>query len=132
MAKDLNQCSFIGRLGKDIEIRYLQDGKAVASGTMAVNGYKEGQTEWVRFSAFDKLAEVMAKYLSKGSQLFLSGRMQTRSWEKDGETKYSTEIIANDVLFLGGKPERQEPERQESKYPAPPEHEFEQESDIPF
>lgn len=102
MAKDLNRCDFIGRLARDIELKYMQDGKEVANGTMAVNGYKEGVTEWIKWTAFGKLAAVMAQYLTKGSQLYLSGRMQTRSYEKDGQTRHVTEIIANEVQFLGG------------------------------
>ena len=109
MAKDLNRCDFIGRLARDIELKYMSDGKAVANGTMAVNGYKDGVTEWIKWTAFGKLAEVMAQYLTKGSQLYLSGRMQTRSYEKDGQTRHVTEIIANEVQFLGGGQRSEKP-----------------------
>jgi single-strand DNA-binding protein len=122
MAQDLNQCNFIGRLGRDIELRHLPDGKEVASGSMAVNGYKDS-VEWVRFTAFGKLAGIMAQYLKKGSKLFLSGRMQTRQWEKDGITRYATEIVANEVQFLGGDPKQTE-------HPEPPT--VDDDSSIPF
>ena len=104
----LNQCNFIGNLGKDPEMRTMTNGKAVTNFSIAVtekwtsNGEKKERTEWVRVTAYDKLAEVCAKYLTKGKPVFISGKMQTRSWEdKDGNTRYTTEIIVNNMVMLG-------------------------------
>jgi len=116
MANDLNRCSFIGRLGRDPEVRYMPSGSAVCNFSIAVGqtwkdketGQKKEKTEWVRISAFGKLAEICGEYLSKGKQILISGRMETRKWEKDGEPQYSTEIIANDVQFLGSRGDSQE------------------------
>lgn len=104
----LNQCNFIGNLGKDPEMRTMTNGKAVTNFSIAVtekwtsNGEKKERTEWVRVTAYDKLAEVCAKYLTKGKPVFISGKIQTRSWEdKDGNTRYTTEIVANNMVMLG-------------------------------
>ena len=111
MANDLNQCNFIGRLGKDPETRYAASGTAVCNFSIAV-GYKykeEESTEWVRVTTFGKLAEIITQYVSKGSQVFVSGRMQTSPWEdKDGVKRYTTGIIANTVQFLGSRSDSQE------------------------
>lgn len=112
MSNDLNQCQFIGRLGSDPEVRYMPNGKAVASFSIAVgsqwklkDGEKQESTEWVNITAFDKLGEICGEYLKKGSQVFISGKMKTDKYEKDGVTKYSTKIIAQDMQMLGGKRE---------------------------
>lgn len=107
MANDLNLCQFIGHLGKDPEVRYLPAGDAVANFSIACNWKtkdKEG-VEWVRFSAFGKLAEICAEYLHKGSRVYVAGRMTTRKWQdKEGNDRYTTEIMANDMKMLDGKP----------------------------
>lgn len=110
MANDLNQCNFIGRLGKDPEVRYMSSGKAVASFTIAVgsswkdaSGEKQESTEWVSVSAFDKLGEICGEYLKKGSQVYISGRLKTDKQEKDGQTRYFTKVIADRMQMLGGK-----------------------------
>ncbi len=105
MSTDLNQCQFIGRLGKDVETRYTQSGLAVASFSIACGWKtkdKEG-TEWVNITAFDKLAEICAQYLKKGSQVFIQGRMTTEKYEKDGSTRYNTKIIADKMQMLSAK-----------------------------
>ena len=109
MSNDLNLCQFIGRLGKDPETRYLASGDPVANITIAVGWKskdKEG-AEWVNVTAFGKLAEIMGEYLSKGSQVYISGRFKTDKYEKDGETRYSTKIIADKLQMLGGRRESQ-------------------------
>lgn len=121
MANDLNQCQFIGRLGKDPEVRYMPSGKAVTSFSIAVgsswtkDGEKQESTEWVSISAFDKLAEICGEYLKKGSQVFIQGRLKTDKYEKDGQTHYSTKVIADRMQMLGGKTaadeEKPEPKR---------------------
>lgn len=111
MANDLNQCNFIGRLGADPEMRSMNNGEQAASLRLAV-GWKgksgEG-VEWVPVVAFGKLAEIMGQYLRKGSQVHVSGRFRTRKWtDKNGQDRYSTEIIAQDMQMLGGRPEGQQ------------------------
>jgi len=108
MAAGLNRVSLIGNLGKDPEIRYTQSGTAVCTLRIGVTERrKEGeeykdQTEWVSVVCFGKTAENASKYLQKGRQVFVEGRLQTRSWEdKTGQTRYTTEVIANQLLFLG-------------------------------
>ncbi len=111
MAKGLNKAILIGRLGRDPEIRYTQDGRAVANFTVATNeewkdkntGEKKERTEWHRIVAFGKLGEICSEYLSKGRLVYVEGRLQTRSWEQDGVTKYTTEIVASDMQMLEAK-----------------------------
>ena len=107
----LNKVMLIGRLGNDPEIRYTPDGTAVANFSIATSeewkdknsGEKKERTEWHRIVAWRKLGELCGEYLSKGRQVYIEGRLQTRSWEKDGVTRYTTEIVASDVQFLGAK-----------------------------
>ena len=112
MSNDLNQCQFIGRLSADPEQRFMPNGKAVTSFSIAVgsqwkdkSGDKQESVEWVNITAFDKLGEICGQWLKKGSQVFISGKMKTDKYEKDGVTKYSTKIIAQDMQMLGGKRE---------------------------
>ena len=120
----INQCNFIGRLGRDPEIRYTQSGKAVASFSLACSEKRGGEesTEWVNIVAWEKLAEICGQYLVKGSLVFISGRMQTRKWQdKEGGTRYTTEIVAREMQMLSPKGEaRQEgTSREEWKEPPP-------------
>lgn len=107
MANDHNRCEFIGRLGRDPELRYAPSGDAVCNFSIACGWKskdKEG-TEWVRLVAFGKLAEICGQYLRKGSQVFVAGRMNTRKWQnKQGVDQYSTEINIDQLQMLG-KPE---------------------------
>jgi single-strand DNA-binding protein len=91
-----------GRLTKDIELRYTQSEKAVLSNSIASREGKD-QTEFVNIVAWGKLAEMMKQYLSKGSMISFTGRLQSRSYEQDGVKKYTTEIILNDVEFMDSK-----------------------------
>ena len=107
----INKIILVGRLGKDPEVRYTQDGSAVASFSIATSdewkdketGDKKERTEWHRIVAWRKLGEICGEYLSKGRQVYVEGKLQTRSWEKGGVTRYTTEIVASDVQFLGGR-----------------------------
>lgn len=105
----LNKAQVIGHLGKDPEAKYLQDGKAVCNFSIATterwtkDGQKQEKTEWHNVSAFGKLAEICTQYLRKGSLVYVEGKLQTRKWEKDGQTHYSTSILANEMKMLGGK-----------------------------
>jgi single-strand DNA-binding protein len=110
MSRDLNHCTFIGRLGNDPETLTMPNGTAVCNLSLAVgddykdkNGQKVEQTEWVRVSAFGKLAEIMAQYLKKGSKVYIAGKMKTRSYDKDGQKHYATGISASEMFMLDGK-----------------------------
>lgn len=134
MSNDLNQCNFIGRLGADPETRYLTNGDAVASFRIAVGwkGKDKEGAEWVSVSAFGKLAEICGQWLKKGSQVFISGRMKTDEYEKDGVKRYSTKIIADRMQMLGGKPRE---EGQASTPQGPKQHSTsfdDMDDDIPF
>jgi single-strand DNA-binding protein len=103
---DLNQCSFIGRLGKDVELRVTPAGDSIANFSIACDWKtkKSEGVEWVNISAFGKLAELCGQYIGKGSQVYVQGRMKTDKYEdKSGVTKYSTKIAADTIQFLGGK-----------------------------
>lgn len=105
MSNDLNQCQFIGRLGKDVEMRFLPDGNPVANFSIACGWKtkdKEG-AEWVAVVVFGKLAEICGQYLKKGSQVFVQGKMRTEKYTKDGVERYSTKIVADRMQMLGGK-----------------------------
>ena len=107
MSNDLNRCEFIGRLGKDPEIRFTASGEAICNFSIAV-GWKtkdKDGTEWVRITSFGKLAGICGDYLKKGSQVFIAGRMTTRKWQnKDGVDQYTTEVVADQMQMLGSRP----------------------------
>ena len=98
----MNNWTGLGRLTKDVELRYTETNTPIASFTLAINRIKEG-TDFIPIKVFGKQAENCEKYLSKGSQVAIDGRMQTGKYEKDGKTLYTTEIIANRVEFLSNK-----------------------------
>lgn len=107
----LNKVELIGHLGQDPEVRHLADGTAVASLSLATNrrwkdkasGEKKEATEWHRVVLWGKVAEVASEYLSKGGLIQVEGRLQTRKWEdKDGHERYTTEVIGEKMLMLGG------------------------------
>jgi single-strand DNA-binding protein len=114
-SKGVNKVIIIGNLGKDPEVRYTPNGKAVASLTLATSeswkdqsGQMQEKTEWHRVSIFGKLAEIAGEYLRKGSQVYIEGKLQTRKWtNKEGQDQYTTEIHLdpfNGVMqMLGGK-----------------------------
>lgn len=105
----LNRCMFIGNLGKDPEVRFTPGGQAVANFSIACSeswtkdGQKQERTEWVRVTAWGKTAELCGEYLKKGKQVYAEGKLQTREYEKDGQKRYATEIVASNVVFLGGR-----------------------------
>lgn len=144
MANDLNRHECIGRLGNDPEIRYLADGKAVARISVACGeswkdqaGQKQERTTWITYVAFGRLAEIMGEYLTKGSKVFLSGKLQVRKWQdQSGNDRYTTEIVASDMQMLDskGSDNHQAPAQQQSAPPqsAPPPAAAEFEDDIPF
>ena len=98
----VNKAILIGNLGRDPELRYTQNGTAVASFTLATTEKSKEKefTEWHRVVAWGRTAEVCAQYLNKGSKVYIEGRIQTREWEKDGQKHKTTEIVALNVRFL--------------------------------
>ena len=122
----INKVILIGRLGSDPEVRYTPSGVAVANFSIATSeewkdkdsGEKKERTEWHRIVAWRRLGEICGEYLSKGQQVYVEGRIQTNTWEdKEGNKRYTTEIIANTVQFLG-KRESSESARPRSTTPA--------------
>lgn len=110
-SRGVNKVILIGNLGNDPEVRYTASGAAVANVSLATSeqwkdresGEQQERTEWHRVVFFGRIAEVVGEYLRKGSQIYVEGRLQTRKWQdKDGNDKYSTEIVANDMQMLGG------------------------------
>ena len=105
----INKAILLGRLGRDPEARATNSGNTIVNISLAtdhrtkVGDSWESVTEWHKVVAFGRTAENVAKYCSKGSQVYIEGRIQTRKWEKDGETKYATEVVANEVKFVGSK-----------------------------
>jgi single-strand DNA-binding protein len=110
MAGGVNKVILVGYLGADPDMKYTPSGQGVCELRLATseswndkNGQRQERTEWHRIVVWGKRAEVCSKYLSKGRQVFVEGRIQTRTYDdKDGNKRYITEIIANDVQFLGG------------------------------
>ena len=100
-----NQVQLIGNLGKDPEAKATVNSHVCRLSVATSYKFKDNETvEWNSVVCWGKLAELCGRHLSKGSQVFVQGRLQTRSWEKDGQTKYTTEIVATEVKFLSHKP----------------------------
>lgn len=119
----MNKVLLLGNLGRDPELRNTNGGTTVCNFSLAINERKkiggewQDHTEWVNVVVFGKTAENCNQYLAKGRQALVEGRLQTRKWEKDGVTRYSTEVIADRVQFVGGGERR---EQSSEKLPAPP------------
>lgn len=109
----VNKVIVLGNVGNDPEIRYMPNGNAVASFSIATSeqwkdkntGEKKEATEWHNITIFGKLAEIVEKYVKKGSKLYIEGKLKTDKYEKDGVTKYSTKIIANELQMLDSRSE---------------------------
>lgn len=141
----MNRCIFIGRVGKEPEIRSMQNGNEVASFSLAVSerykdkqGNKQESTEWVNVVVFNKgLVSLVKGYVEKGSQIMISGKMKTRSWDdQSGAKKYMTEIVLGqfdgEIELLGGKPENQSQHNESKANAYQPQNEDDFEDDIPF
>ena len=122
----VNKVIILGRVGADPEVKYMPNGTAVAQLSLATNrkaknqesGDWEDKTEWHRDVFFDKRAETIGQYVKKGNELYAEGRLQTRKWQdKDGNDKYTTEIIAYDFSFVGGKSSSNENDFQNQNKP---------------
>lgn len=109
MARSLNRVQIIGHLGSDPEVRQTAGGKQVASFSVATSetwtdgsGARKERTEWHRVVLWEPLAQLAAQYLKKGRQVFIEGKIQTRSWEdRGGQRRHTTEVVARDLIFLG-------------------------------
>jgi single-strand DNA-binding protein len=107
----VNKVILIGRLGKDPETRYMTSGEAVTNATLATSenwkdksGEKQEKTEWHNLVFYRRLAEIAGEYLKKGSQVYVEGKLQTRKWQtKEGQDRYTTEIVVNEMTMLGAK-----------------------------
>ncbi len=152
MARGVNKAILIGNLGNDPDMRYTAGGAAVANISIATaeswrdkeSGEQQERTEWHRVVFFGRLAEIVGEYLRKGSQVYVEGRIQTRKWQdKEGQDRYTTEIVGNELQMLGGKsggsanyepaqqPQQSAPAPQAAASPAPaPADDFD--DDIPF
>ena len=153
MARGINKVILVGNIGKDPETRYMPNGKAVTNFSVATSeswtdrtsGDKQERTEWHNVVLFEKLAEIAAEYLRKGSQVYIEGSLRTRKWQdKEGKDRYTTEIVGRDMQMLGGRggaggagasgesagSSRAAPERNSSTPPPAEEGEFD--DDIPF
>lgn len=122
----VNKVILLGRLGQDPELKHTPSGTAVCNLSIATteswndknSGQKQEKTEWHRVVMFGKIAELSNQYLKKGSQAFVEGKLQTRSWEdKDGNKRYTTEINAMSVQFIGSTPERNEAQKKAEDAP---------------
>ena len=111
MSRGVNKVIIVGNLGDDPESRHTPNGAMVVNIRVATSeswkdkntGEKQERTEWHRISAFGKLAEIMNQYLTKGSQVYIEGKLRTDSYEKDGQKRYATTIVANEMQMLGGR-----------------------------
>ena len=141
MAKDLNKAMITGRLGADPEMRFTENGKAITNFRVAsnrtwkdANGTQNEDTEWFKVVAWDRLGEICNQYLTKGSRVYVEGRLQTRKWQdKDGTDRWTTELVASDMIMLDSKrdsdyqDEERSAERPRRNVPEPID-----DSDIPF
>ncbi len=153
-SRGVNKVILIGNLGRDPEVRYTAQGSAVANVALATSetwrdkqtGEQQEKTEWHRVVFFGRLAEIVGEYLTKGRQIYVEGRLQTRKWQdQSGQDRYTTEIVANEMQMLGGRggegmpaeggaaarPQRQpeEPRQQQQQVPDAP---ADFDDDIPF
>lgn len=143
----VNKVIIVGRLGTDPEVRTVGSGSTVTRLSVATSenwvdkeGHKQERTEWHKIVVWGRLAEICGKHLSKGRQVYIEGRLQTRSWEdQQGQKRYATEIVANTVQFLGGASERAEGASQRSSgaddyghQDFGPEPSFDSAEEIPF
>jgi len=132
MAQGVNKVILVGHLGKDPEVKYTPSSTAVANFSMATSeswkdkntGQKQERTEWHRVVVWGKLAEIVGQYLKKGALVYVGGKLQTRKYQdKEGKERYITEVVADEMRMLGGKPgdssdhapERQQPSPQPAK-----------------
>ncbi len=155
MSRGINKVILVGHLGADPETRYMPSGGAVTNVRLATSeswkdkqtGEQQERTEWHRVVFFNRLGEIAAEYLRKGSQIYVEGSLRTRKWEKDGQDHYSTEVVGSEMQMLGGRGEgggggggssrasapRQQRDTSRDSGPAPmSEPQMDPDDDIPF
>jgi len=147
MARGINKVILVGNLGADPETRYMPSGSAVTNIRIATTeswkdkdtGDQQERTEWHSVAFFGRLAEIVAEYLRKGSQVYIEGKLRTRKWQdREGNDRWSTEVVANEMQMLGGRPGSNAPAQAPAPAaaqvgadaPQPPPGEFD--DDIPF
>lgn len=125
----LNQVNLIGRIGQDIEVRYMSSGEAVTNVSLATTekwkdkntGEQKESTEWHRLVIYGKLAEIMGQYVKKGDLLFVAGKLKTKKFtDKEGVERYQTEIVVAEMKMLGGKQESTQQSAQPARGNTPP------------
>lgn len=132
MSRGLNKVMIIGHLGKDPEMRYTPSGRAVTTFNVAVSrswnssdGQRRSETEWFKVVSWGNLAEICNKYLTKGQQVYIEGRLQTRSWEdKEGNSRKSVEVVANEMTMLGDRRDKNSSDSMDEEPPDIDEDEF--------
>ncbi len=146
MARGVNKVIIIGNLGQDPDTRYMPSGSAVTNLRVATNeswkdkqtGEQKDRTEWHSIAMFGRLAEISAEYLRKGSQVYIEGKLRTRKWQdKQGNDRYTTEIVADEMQMLGGRsgagaPAMNEPGDAGDSRPPPRSSADDFDDDIPF
>jgi single-strand DNA-binding protein len=133
--RGINKVILVGTLGQDPELKKTNSGTAVCQLSVATNekwkdkntGEQKESTEWHRVVLWQRLAEIAAQYLTKGSQVYIEGKLQTRKWQdKEGQDRYTTEIVGSELQMLGGKGQQQAPEQQAPQQQSMPD------DDVPF
>ena len=149
--KGVNKAIILGNVGNDPELKYTANGNAIANISIATSeswkdkqtGQKQEKTEWHKVSAFGRLAEIIGEYVKKGSKVYIEGKIQTRKWQdKNGEDRYTTEIVANELQLLDSRSDTpaqapqqrpqapQAPQAPKTQYAPPPQ--FDDDPEIPF
>lgn len=144
MARGVNKCLFIGNVG-NIETRFSSNGEAIVNLSLGVSeqwkdkqGQKQEHTEWVRVVIFGQLASIASEYVNKGAKLYICGKQKTRKWQdNNGNDRYTTEIVANEMQFLDSRQDGQQARPQQTQQrpaqaPSVPADDFDDGSDIPF
>lgn len=140
--RGINKVIIVGNTGRDPETRYLPSGTAITNISVATSesrtdkqtGEKVEKTEWHRVVAFGKLAEIISQYVKKGTTVYIEGKLSTSSYDKDGQKHYSTQVVADVMQMLGGRPEgseQEKPARESTGGGARGTNDFE-DSDLPF
>ena len=122
MSRGLNKVMIIGHLGRDPEMRYTPSGRPVTTFSTAVSrtwnssdGERHSETEWFKVVAWGNLAEICKKYLTKGQQVYIEGRLQTRQWEdKEGQKRTSVEVVANEMMMIGDRRDKSSSQAEET------------------
>jgi single-strand DNA-binding protein len=140
MSRGLNKVQIIGHLGREPEMRYTPSGRPVTTFTVAVSrtwntgdGERHSETEWFNVVAWGNLAEICKQYLTKGQQVYIEGRLQTRRWDdKEGVKHTSVEVVANEMMMLSDRGERRDQNNQSQQGSDVPPDEMTSEDEFPF